>query len=246
MKKIVEKERGARLPLNANEPSRKDRFANERIMVCVYYGPNAKRLIRRGWLFANALQVPLYILTVDPPKDDEYSEEKEQDIMAWKSIAEELGAQFLAVESGSRKVAQVIADVAKENKVTQIIMGQSARTRWEEITKGSVINDILREIPYIDLHIVSVTRQLEHLEEEFETGVHAYLESVGDEYRLRLSPSSDEDLEGLFFKKLHTDFETGLFKTVVNDKKMMVKVTDGTVTELIDVKEAKAKEKQRK
>ncbi|WP_010268525.1 universal stress protein [Paenibacillus senegalensis] len=229
--------------MNAIKPSWKDRLSNERIMVCVYYGPNAKRLIRRGWLFASALQVPLFILTVDPPKDDEYSEEKEQDIMSWKSIAEELGATFLAVESGSRKVAQVIADVAKENKVTQIIMGQSARTRWEEITKGSVINDILREIPFIDLHIVSVKRQLDHLEEEFETGVHAYLEPVDGEYQLRLSRSSDEDLEGLFFKKLHTDFETGLFKTVVDGKKMMVKVTDGTVTELIDVKEAKAKEK---
>lgn len=246
MKKIVAKERGARLPLKSNEPSRKDRFANERIMVCVYYGPNAKRLIRRGWFFANALQVPLYILTVDPPKDDEYSEEKEQDIMAWKALAEELGATFLTEQSGSRKVAQVIADVAKKNKVTQIIMGQSARTRWEEITKGSVINDILREIPFIDLHIVSVTRQLEHFEEEFETGVHAFLTPVDGEYQLRLSRSSEEDMEGLFFKKLHTDFETGLFKTMIDGQKMMVKVTDGTVKELIDVKEAKKKEPNKK
>lgn len=223
--------------MNSTQPSRKGKYANEKIMVCVYYGPNAERLIRRGWIFANALQVPLLILTVDPPKDDEYSQEKEDDIKAWKAIAEELGATFVAEPSGSRKVAQVIADVAKANKITQIIMGQSARTRWEEITKGSVINDILREIEYIDLHIVSVKRDLEHLEEEFETGVQAFLEPVGSEYRLRLTRSSEADLEGLFFKKLHTDFESGLFKTIVNNKRIMVKVTDGTVTELVDAKE---------
>ncbi|MEC2559607.1 sensor histidine kinase KdpD, partial [Bacillus cereus] len=43
-------------------------------------------------------------------------------------------------------------------QVTQILLGQSARTRWEEIRKGSIVNEIMRQTKYIDIHIVADQR----------------------------------------------------------------------------------------
>lgn len=58
----------------------------------------------------------------------------------WNSMAETLQADLIVAKSDSRNVAEVIADNAKERRTTQIIVGQSARTKWEEIPKGYIIN----------------------------------------------------------------------------------------------------------
>ena len=49
---------------------------DESILVCVYYGPNGERLIRRGGKLANMLDCPLYILTIDPLPLEEFDAEK--------------------------------------------------------------------------------------------------------------------------------------------------------------------------
>ncbi len=46
----------------------------------------------------------------------------------------------------------------KRLQVTQILLGQSARTRWEEIRKGSIVNEIMRQTKHIDIHIVADQR----------------------------------------------------------------------------------------
>ncbi|MBV7507918.1 hypothetical protein KW850_22130 [Bacillus sp. sid0103] len=42
-----------------------------------------------------------------------------------------------------------------EKKATQVIIGQSARSRWEEITKGSVTQKLLREVRHLDVLVVA-------------------------------------------------------------------------------------------
>lgn len=49
---------------------------DESILVCVYYGPNGERLIRRGGKIAKMLNCPLYVLTVDRQPEDEWDIEK--------------------------------------------------------------------------------------------------------------------------------------------------------------------------
>ena len=61
-------------------------------------------------------------------------------------------------ESKGKKPADVIIEVAKRLQVTQILLGQSARTRWEEIRKGSIVNEIMRQTKHIDIHIVADQR----------------------------------------------------------------------------------------
>ena len=75
---------------------------NESILVCVYYGPNGERLIKRGCKIANMLQAPLYILTIDPKPFDELDAEKVFYIEQWKKFANSHeSAQFIIKDNES-------------------------------------------------------------------------------------------------------------------------------------------------
>src|SRR5690554_6102958 len=144
------------------------RRMDESILVCVYYGPNGERLIQRGCKIANMLDCPLYILTVDPKPFDELDAEKANYIERWKQLAEQHSADaFILKDNEKKPVHKVIAEIAREKNITQIILGQTAQSRWEQLTKGSIINSLLKEIPFVDLHIISVSRYLKDNEGHF-------------------------------------------------------------------------------
>ncbi|KIL53091.1 KdpD-like non-kinase potassium sensor [Jeotgalibacillus campisalis] len=126
----------------------------EKILVCVQYGPTAEKLIRRGWRMAHRLKAELFILNVtsDNGEESAINEKKNKE---WRMLAQQFNATMIVEEREGRKPAKVIVDVAKKFKVTQILLGQSARTRWEEIRKGSIVNMIMRETSNIDIHIVA-------------------------------------------------------------------------------------------
>ncbi|WP_078382196.1 universal stress protein [Sutcliffiella halmapala] len=205
---------------------------DESILVCVYYGPNGERLIQRGCKIASMLDCPLYILTIDPKGFDELDAEKSDYIARWKQLAEDHNAEeFILKDNEKRPVTKVIAEVAREKHITQIILGQTAQSRWEQIAKGSIVNTLLREIPFIDLHVISVARALKDHEGQFEKGVRAYLVKVEDKYRLSFNHTRDVDFEGIFFKEIGTDFNNGVFKFMKNKQTLQVHVTDDLVTE---------------
>ncbi|WP_068784554.1 universal stress protein [Paenibacillus phocaensis] len=213
-----------------------DTPCNESILVCVYYGPNGERLIKRGCKIANLMQAPLYILTIDPKPFDELDAEKVFYIEQWKEYANtHATAQFIMKDNESRPVSKVIAEVARENNITQIILGQTAHSRWEQITKGSIINALVREIPFVDLHIISVARYIRDEEGIYEKGIRAYLIKDGDRYNLSFNHHKDTLYEGIFFKEADTDFNNGIFRLMKDDETLQVQVTEGIVKELKNV-----------
>lgn len=206
---------------------------DESILVCVYYGPNGERLISRGCKIANMLECPLYILTVDPQPEDEWDIEKIHYIESWKKLADEHGAEeFIIKYNEKRPVAKVIGEVAKKKNITQIVIGQTAQSRWEEITKGSFINVLLNEIPFVDLHIVSVSRQLKSQDGFFEKGIRAYLHKDEQGYKLCFNHSQQDVYEGIFYKEVGTDFNNGVFKFMKGNQMIEVQVIDDYVKDL--------------
>jgi len=209
---------------------------DESILVCVYYGPNGERLIRRGSRLSKMLDCPLYILTVIPQSLEELDAEKMDYILRWQELAKELNVEeYIIKENEKRPVYKVIGEVARQKEITQIILGQTAQSRWQEITKGSIINVLLREIPFIDLHIISVARHLEDREGHYEKGVRAYLVKEGDVYRLSFNHTKDVVYEGIFFKEIGTDFNNGVFRFMSEKETIQVQVVDDYVTELKNV-----------
>ncbi|MFC5733712.1 universal stress protein [Cytobacillus gottheilii] len=209
---------------------------DESILVCVYYGPNGERLIQRGSKLANMLDCPLYILTIDPKPFDEMDAEKSHYITRWQQLAEQQGADaFILRDNEKKPVSKVIAEVAREQHITQIILGQTAQSRWEQIAKGSIINSLLREIPFVDLHIISVSRDLKDNEGLFEKGVRAYLVKDGEQHRVIFKHTKNVEYEGIFFKDSCTDFNNGIFKFMKNNEMLQVNVTEDIVTDLTHV-----------
>ncbi|HIW31867.1 MAG TPA: universal stress protein [Candidatus Paenibacillus intestinavium] len=203
---------------------------DECILVCVYYGPNGERLIRRGGQIAEMLNCPLYVLTVDAQPESEWDIEKTHYISAWKRLAQEHGAeQFIIKYNEKRPVAKVIAEVATDKKITQVVLGQTAQNRWEEITRGSFINVLLGEIPFIDLHIISVSRGANNQDEFYEKGIRAYLTCTENEYKLCFNHTHNAKYEGIFYKEVGTDFNNGVFKFLKEDEMIEVRIIDDYV-----------------
>ncbi|MGI6451677.1 MAG: universal stress protein [Desulfitobacteriia bacterium] len=215
---------------------RKKTRMDERILVCVYYGPNGERLILRGSKIAKMLDCPLYILTVDPKPFDEMDAEKSNYIAKWKRLAEENDADaFILRDKEERPAYKVIAEVAREKGITQIIIGQTVHSRWEQITKESIVNSLLREIPFVDLHVISIARYLKDPASNYAKGVRAYLVQEGENYRLIFRHTKNAVYEGIFFKEIGTDFNNGIFKFIKDQETIQVEVIEDMVKDFTNV-----------
>ena len=200
-------------------------------MVCVYYGPTGERLIKRGIRLSQLLNCPLYVLRVDTVPDEELDMDEVRYLSVWKKLVEDAGGEFINKECKDRKITETIIKVAEEKKITQLILGQSGQTLWQQMTKGSLVNNLLNRVGAIDIHIVAVKRAVDQLEETHESGVKAYLVQSGNTFQLSESPSGKDAREGVFFKDLHTEFDSGLFKLQVEGNYIYVKINMGKVTD---------------
>ncbi len=151
-------------------------------------------LIRRGHKLATLLDCPLYVLTVDSKPLDAFDAEKSGYIEQWKQLSRRTRSRRIHYSKIMKNVQfkKSLQKLRCDYKITQIIVGQSAQSRWEEITKGSFLNVLLKEVPFVDFHIVSVKRPTEdELIDIYEKGVRAYLirEKMKFQSRLYLSKS---------------------------------------------------------
>lgn len=125
--------------------------AQEKILVCVNLNFNAEYLIRRGYRIAKVLKTELFVLYAKK----RYVQTKEELIKLEKleKLCKQLDAE-LRIET-AKDPAKLIIKFAKSKNITQIIMGPSARTRFHEILKGSIIRKIMSEIKYVDVLVVA-------------------------------------------------------------------------------------------
>lgn len=205
---------------------------DERILVCVYYGPNGERLIKRGYKIAQMLDCPLYILTVDSLPYDQLDAEKLAYMEHWKALCEKYKIEEFIIRDNEKKPIQsVIAEVANQLNITQVIIGQTAQSRWEEITKGSFMNLLLKELPFVDMHVVSVERFIHHEEDTiYEKGVRAYLIQENEHYKVSFTCPKETSHAGIFFKEIGTDFDNGIFKFMHEGKMHEVQIIESFVS----------------
>ncbi|GIP17349.1 hypothetical protein J40TS1_29910 [Paenibacillus montaniterrae] len=145
-------------------------ICDEKIMVCVHYVQNGERLIRRGGELSQLFESPLYVLSVISEQDEH---DQAQARSHWQRICEEWGAELIIKPRGHKKVAEAIAEAAKQCGITQLIIGQSAQTRWQEIMHGSIINELLNRLDGVDIHVVAVQRINESLAQTNDLSVPA-------------------------------------------------------------------------
>ncbi|MBD2394753.1 universal stress protein [Cyanobacterium aponinum FACHB-4101] len=126
----------------------------ERVLVCVSTYPNSLRLLRRGARLANYMNAPLFVLFVKNP-DHFLSKTEALHIETCQQLCRDFEGTFLRVEDYN--VASVIALTAEQEKITQIVIGESQQSRWKQLLRGSFTQKLMRLIwkKQIDLHIIA-------------------------------------------------------------------------------------------
>ncbi|MEH2233312.1 MAG: universal stress protein [Nostoc sp.] len=139
---------------NAIASTPNGQFCNihERVLVCVSTYPNSVQLLRRGARLANYMNAPLYTLFVADPERF-LTKEESLHIHTCEKLCKEFEGTFLRVSNSN--IANAIAEVAEKHRITQIVIGESQRSRWQMLLKGSLTQKLVRLLKNIDLHIIA-------------------------------------------------------------------------------------------
>jgi two-component system sensor histidine kinase KdpD len=129
----------------------------ERVMVAMASRGSAKKLLRTGSRIAGRLASDWYAVYVETPQE-EPGHIKPEDYASLEenvSFAKELGAKVVRLKAdGKRGVADALIDFARREGVTHVVFGQSARSRWDILLRGSVINRFLSEVRDATVQVV--------------------------------------------------------------------------------------------
>jgi two-component system sensor histidine kinase KdpD len=126
----------------------------ERVMVCMSSNALAPRVIRTGARIAGRLGARWYAVYVETPREQpgrigaRDADALQQNI----ALAESLGATVVRVKA-DRPSDGLIAFAQREG-VTHVIFGQTARTRWELLWRGSTLDRFLGAVPDAAVQVV--------------------------------------------------------------------------------------------
>jgi len=126
----------------------------ERVMVCMSSNADAPRVIRAGARIAGRLGARWYAVYVETPREAPgHIRTADRDALQRNlALAEELGATVVRVKA-DRPADGLIAFAQREG-ITHVIFGQSARSRWEILMKGSTLNRFLEEVRDAAIQVV--------------------------------------------------------------------------------------------
>ena len=143
--------------------------SSERVMVGFDARPHTRQVIRDAWRLAHGMHADFLAVTIQPEgypaftskllgwlkyrgEAKRYREEALQRIEDHALLAEDLGAEV--IRASSRDIARTLVELAREHQITQLVLGQPARSHWEELIRGSIINRLLRLNTEMDIHLV--------------------------------------------------------------------------------------------
>jgi len=126
----------------------------EKVMVCIASRGGAKKLLRVGSRIAGRLASDWYAVYVETPREEPGRIDPQDYVSLAESLrfAEELGAKVVKLKSAN--VADALIDFARREGVTLVIFGQTARSRWDILLRGSVINRFLNEVRDATVQVV--------------------------------------------------------------------------------------------
>jgi two-component system sensor histidine kinase KdpD len=128
----------------------------EKVMVAMASRGSAKKLLRTGSRIAGRLASDWYAVYVETPRE-EMGRIKPEDYAALQEniqFAQQLGARVVKLKA--RNVADALIDFARREGITHVIFGQTARSRWDILLHGSIINRFLSEVRDATVQVVPV------------------------------------------------------------------------------------------
>jgi len=131
----------------------------EKVMVCMASRGSAKKLLRIGArIVGRHAYRDWFAVYVETPNEEfgRISPEAYATLQENIKFAENLGATVIKLKSAS--VTDALLEFARKNEISHVIFGQSARSRWQIILKGSIINRFLREVKDAAVHVIPLEK----------------------------------------------------------------------------------------
>ncbi len=126
--------------------------AREYVVVAIAPRPLSFKLVRRGYRLAKRTQGDFSCVFVKTP-GALLSSKEEAILQEINDLVRNLGGELITLEGDS--VADEVIKYANGFGATMIVLGQSVRSRFEEIIKGSTVNKIMRETKDVDIVVIA-------------------------------------------------------------------------------------------
>lgn len=127
--------------------------AGERLAVCVSPSPLSQKLIRTTCRLARELNAEWYAIYVETPRHTTFNTSTQAQIRFNLKLAEELGAHVVTITSD--RVSDALVNYARSHNITQIVVGKPLQSRWLELLRGSVVDELVRKSGSIDVYVIS-------------------------------------------------------------------------------------------
>jgi two-component system, OmpR family, sensor histidine kinase KdpD len=131
----------------------------EKVMVCLSSRPGTERLLRAGARIAGRLATNWYAVYVETPDGNHRHDDPESfaRLEEYERMARELGARVVTLKGKS--VAETLIDFAQQENISHVVFGQSARSRFDILLRGSIINRFLAEMRETTVQVVPMSRE---------------------------------------------------------------------------------------
>jgi two-component system sensor histidine kinase KdpD len=132
----------------------------EKVMVCLSTRPGTERLLRVGARIAGRLATNWYAVYVTRPDDDKGHGDPEafHRLEEYQRMARDLGAKVVSLSD--RNVSDALIRFAQQESISHVVFGQSARSRWDILLRGSVLNRFLSEVRDVSVQVVPMQKPL--------------------------------------------------------------------------------------
>ena len=128
--------------------------AGERVVVAVGDQPGGDALIRAAKRFADAMRAPWTAVSVETPRSATLGDPARKRTAAALKLAASLGATIATVPAKS--VLEGLRAHIAETRATAVVIGKSRRSWWFEFRHGSVVDQLVRELDDVAVHVVPV------------------------------------------------------------------------------------------
>ena len=121
----------------------------ERILVCLSPTTSSLRLMRRGWRISQRTDRAIVAVYVA----NRLVNERERAVLESDfALAQQLNIPVVTLQGD---IAEEVIRYARENEISQIVMGHSSRSRWQSLLHGDILGRLTRELRTVDILIVT-------------------------------------------------------------------------------------------
>ena len=132
----------------------------EKVMVCLSTRPGTDKLVRVGSRIAGRLATNWYAVYVSSPESDKGHGDPEafHRLEEVQRMARDLGAQVITLTG--KNVSETLIRFAQQESISHVVFGQSVRSRFDILLRGSVLNRFLAEVRDVTVQVVPMQKPL--------------------------------------------------------------------------------------